>query len=405
MNKYDLYLNKYKALKGGSNPLFDVSFFNKDFEEIKKSLYITLSSNTYCPKILGAGAFGTVTVSTINDSMEIEINGKKIKLPVAIKKSKEPGNILFDSSNTINYIYSNKGIALEVIIFKFINELWLKKISPHLPYMVGYSCCGEKPNVLPDTIITERHGLDYDVDIEKGVKIFSQGPLWNNLRNNNVSLSTFQQLTNFMYLQENDNKVTFPNGITCNVTKFLDYFAISFLHTCYTLMKHNIYPSDLHGKNIFIHWLNDNSHVGDINIKNTKYIYYKFEDKIIKIKTYGIIIKFGDVGTFTMKVNDNLIIAGDKHDVVKNEDILKVVMTEKYNIGEALLLFYYVISNKLSKKTIMSEILANYPYNEQPNGHTKQSIIDDYLSISEILNKYEKYFVSEAINDKQSLIF
>ena len=60
----------------------------------------------------------------------------------------------------------------------------------------------------------------------------------------------------------------------------------------------------MHNENIFIHWLNDNYYLDDINIKNTKYIYYKFKNKIIKI--FRFLLKIGDVGYFIVKPKLNI---------------------------------------------------------------------------------------------------
>ena len=48
----------------------------------------------------------------------------------------------------------------------------------------------------------------------------------------------------------------------------------------------------MHIGNIFIHWLNAKSYLGDDNISNIQEINYKITDnKYIKIKTHGFIIK------------------------------------------------------------------------------------------------------------------
>ena len=84
---------------------------------------------------------------------------------IVIKKANEEGNFYIKTINKKLYIYGYLNITLEAIILSYFNELWHKKISPHLPFMIGYSSCGSKNNVFVDKIITERHGLSKNIDI------------------------------------------------------------------------------------------------------------------------------------------------------------------------------------------------------------------------------------------------
>jgi hypothetical protein len=71
---------------------------------------------------------------------------------------------------------------------------------------------------------------------------------------------------------------------------FERYLCISFFATYHLLTENNIFPSDMHTANIFIHWLDDNSYYNTINIKNLKEIVYKIGKKYYKIKTFGFVL-------------------------------------------------------------------------------------------------------------------
>ena len=47
------------------------------------------------------------------------------------------------------------------------------------------------------------------------------------------------------------------------------------------LQNHNIFVSDMHCSNIFIHWLNDESYLGNEKIGNIENIIYKIGKKSI----------------------------------------------------------------------------------------------------------------------------
>jgi hypothetical protein len=201
----------------------------------------------------------------------------------------------------------------------YIHKLWYKTV--HLPLMFAYGTCSNTKIV--DKIITLRHGLVKPIEINMTGKIYNDNVLWNNKNKYNEiiknTIATMKEL--FIYIHYNKNKdgsIKLPNGQKCNVSEVFDYMCISYLATHELLCKNNIYPSDMHNKNIFIHWLNDNSYYNETNIKNIKEIIYKIDDKYYKIKTFGFVIILGDTGTFIIDLKKDKFIIGHINNIQKN---------------------------------------------------------------------------------------
>lgn len=373
-----------------------------NFEIIVAELRNKLLNSSNCQTVLGSGAFGKVTAPGVEKYAVVETNGKKIKVPVAVKESKELGDFIYTGVSDTRYITSTKGIAIEVLIFAHINKLWHAKVSPHLPLMIGYSAC---LSTMPDTIVTERHGLKDPVSIYDPVEIFYETPIWGKTEDlSKKYLNTLRQLLMYVFIREKDNKVKLPNGVNCDVTELLDYLTFSCIHTHSVLAKHGISTGDMHGNNIFIHWLSDDSYLGDENIKNTKYIFYKFGDKIVKMKTFGILVKFGDVGTFIVKSTDKLIISGDKYNIRENYNILNVMTLPKYSLYDVMITFRFETNLKYFNKMVLSTILNNYPYNEFGPWPFNVNLLKGLLDPIVILGKFDKYFVSKVDSDGKSLV-
>ncbi len=131
---------------GGKNKDFDIVQFIKksDFETIKGELLNKIYNNSYCTEKLGEGYFGKVYSPVIGKQEKVETNGKTISLPIVVKEIQDPRNtedIFIEQINKKIYIYSPNNITMEAIILSYTNKLWHKKLSPHLPFMIGYSCC------------------------------------------------------------------------------------------------------------------------------------------------------------------------------------------------------------------------------------------------------------------------
>jgi hypothetical protein len=163
--------------------------------------------------------------------MNVKTSSEKIiKLPVVVKNTNFHGDYGSIIINDILYVYAYRNITLEAIILSYTNKLWHDKKSPHLPFMIGYSCCDNKNALSISQIITEKHGLDEKISIERGG--FSEGFIWNSdSRYSDTfssSLNTLRELLMYIFIKLENNKVTLPNGEICDVIELLDYVCIMY---------------------------------------------------------------------------------------------------------------------------------------------------------------------------------
>ena len=414
-NLYIKYKNKYlniKNMNGGSKSektIDIIKFLQKStFEEIQTKLLDIIFTKKYCINKIGEGMAGIIYTPNINSKEKIKMGKKIIELPIVVKEAKKNNELFMDIIDNKLYIYSSNNITLEMLILNYINKLYYKKKSPHLPLMIGYSCCFNNKEV--DTIITERFGLDKKIEIAVDGINFTKLFFDLNMNTNIFSsyINTLDKLITYIMLKKNDNdEVILPNGIKCDIIELIDYICISYIHTYNLLNKNNIYCNDSHNNNIFIQWLTPNSWFTDININNIKYINYKIGNKIYKIKTFGFIIKLGDVGNYFVKPRKDIYILGIANDIINN---YKIIDQNKYVDIFIFILFNFDIEKityKLYQKIIIYQIINTYPYNEiSLNRHftIKNEHVDKLLKPYELLNFYEKYEINKIERNKYTLI-
>jgi hypothetical protein len=357
-----------------------------------------MKNNIYCDKILGEGMMGEVYISGVNESEEIEIGTKKITFPVVAKRAKDKGKFDMEIIENKLYIYTFKNLTTEALILSYTNKLWYDKKSPHLPLMIGYSMCDKDNEMSVNRIVTERHGIDEKIKIQHNYQLCK--PLLKGIKVSEFlekDFSTLYDLLEYINLNNDGTDVILPNNITCNMIELYDYIIISYLHTHKLLLSNNIIIGDMHPGNIFIHWLNDNSYLGDQNIGNIKNIVYKFDDKYIKIETFGFIIKVGDLGMTVIKPKDDVYIVGQAVNLKENMKIFKKFIEPNfiYNISFLTKLQKYM-SPKFMRHTVLQSILNDEPYvsltTEFPITVEQTSRLP---TIEQIIDKFTKYFIDK----------
>ena len=178
---------------------------------------------------------------------------------------------------------------------------------------------------------------------------------------------TLKELFQYIYYNKNKNStVKLPNGIICDISELFDYISISYLATHHLLTKNNIFPSDMHSGNIFIHWLNDNSYYKDKKIKNITEIFYKVNKKLYKIKTFGFVIILGDLGTSTIKIRNDVILVGQIYDIKKNYGLIERCIKPEYTCIDFMKWNSILLAFDEYKNTITYKILSDKPYSQYP---------------------------------------
>lgn len=386
---------------------------NSDKMKIKKELYEIIKYQKYCPIILGEGRFGKAFLPKIDQTFSFRIKDKIIKLPIAIKESKNIDNP--DSCSDIDildkklFISGYDNITTELLILIFIRKLYDKTV--HLPLLLGYGTCSKSKMV--NQIITLKQGLEEEIEIDLTNKIYDEVPLWNKPYKDfspiyKSSIATLNELFDYIHYKKNKNgTVILPNGIKCNIAELFDYLSISYLATHEFLSNNNIFPSDMHSGNIFIHWLNENSYYKEKNIKNLKEIIYKVNNKYYKIKTFGLLIILGDTGSFIIKVKNDVIIVGQVWNIKKNHKLINQRLDPNHTAADFIIWNNNLIDQKEFVKTIGHKIMNLEPYNIRPGAKLgwDKSYLEKLKSASELLSFYdEKYGIDKYEEQKDNIL-
>lgn len=375
---------------------------NNDIKQIKKKLSENMGINTtYCDKLIGKGGIGNVYIQGVGPTMKISIHEKTITVPVVVKKAKIQGKFKMSIINNILYIYSYKDLTCEAIILQYAMKLWYDKITPHVPLMIGYSKCGDF-DTLVDTIVTEKQGLDYTIDLE--IDGFARKSLFHNKQYNEPFRSTLATLEDLLYyidVNKNADQILLPNHSVCNIVELIDYFTISFLHTSMLLFDAcKMVMNDMHAGNFFIHWLNENSYLGSKSISDVKEIYYNVDDVIFAVKTFGIILKLGDIGSCLLNPKPDVFILGQG---INLKQTYPLVEYHKHPGITSFITFTSILkllSYELAQKTKMWQIIMSSPYNEIVLGNpVSDFIVKRLLTPKQLLLKY---FMDYSVSEQKS---
>jgi hypothetical protein len=311
------------------------------------------------------------------------------------------------------YVYNSKGINVEAMILYMIRELIEKKLSPHLPLIIDHGKCNMMERQPVDKLVVERHGLPHGISVP--LTGHYETPLWKQLNNydpNNpvyrTNMTTFDDLCVFIQLTKDDNyNITLPNGIKCNAVDLIDSLSISYITLYDTLFKNNIYLVDMHPQNLLIHWLNDTSYVSDEFIGNADYIYYKHPEKAdvyLKIKTFGLVLKVGDVGACIAKPREDVHLVGQAFDLLKTSHIVKEIESTTSGF-DFMSTFMFCMSFDLFKRTKAFEIFNNYPYSERFWMSVSFKNRKDSLTPSQLLEHYSSYFTTSVDKKEKYVVF
>jgi hypothetical protein len=400
---------KKKEYKDYGDEIID--FIEKSsIDDIQKNLGSILMNKYSCDRILGEGYAGKVRISTIGSIYLYKPKGDTdsdmyVILPVVIKDTTREKTLNFWINDDILYVYSDGGIIIETIILYFIRKLIKKQLSPHLPLILEHSACNSDMSQPVDRIVTERHGLDREIEVK--IKGFYEGPMWRHVENYNpddpiyyTRMSTFDDLMIYANLTKNlteknkDDMIELPNGIKCNIIELIDYLTISYIITVDLLAKNNIYLLDMHPQNIFIHWLNNNSYLYDKYIGDTEYIFYKRGDKYYKIKTFGLLLKIGDVGASIVKPKKNILFIGQTNNIEKTHKICEYII-EHPKYFDFPMSYHNTMSVATFKKTCSYNILNSHPYDKIFWMSQTADLMESMLKPDQLLKYFDKYAVNK----------
>jgi hypothetical protein len=275
--------------------------------------------------------------------------------------------------------------------------------------MIGYSCCNNKGKIAVDKIIIERQGLLDNIELHADG--FTEKNIWHPSKSNKdpnlfkSMIGTLGDLIKYVLIKMKDGKVELPNSVICNVVKLFDYLAISYFHTYNLLHKNNIVISDMHPYNIFIHWLGKDSYLDDLYIGDIKSVNYKYNKHILKIKTYGLLLKVGDLGSSIVIPRPDLYILGQAVDLEKNIRLIDQMVKPNHGVYD----FSYIYRNELPtiiyEKTVMSKFLSMHPYNKIVMGlPLPYDLLKDFLTPDKLLDHFKPYMVDNVDSNNTTLV-
>jgi hypothetical protein len=372
--------------------------------KIKNQLFNVINYDYYCPIIIGEGHFGKAYIPQVYKTIPFIFGDKKVDLPIIIKESKHIKNNTYFGLDIIDkklYINGQNNITTEALILMFIRKIYDKTV--HLPLILGYGTCLEKNMI--NRIITYRYGLDKKITIDLSNKFYNENKNKDEQNIFSSSIATLYELFKYIYYSKNkDGSVILPNGIKCdNISELYDSICISYLVTHQLLTDNNIYPSDLHSENIFIHWLNDNSYYNRENIKNVKEIVYKIKNKYYKIKTFGFVIILGDVGTFNINVKEDVMIIGDTWNIQEQYKLIKKQNQPEYTNTEFIFRNSFLLTPKEYHNSVIYNILNSEPYSSYSWAFNISNL--KKLKTFKLLEFYdEKYGVNKYVKNKNNIL-
>jgi hypothetical protein len=384
---------------------------NGKHEEIRKHLMDEVyKMATYCSQVIGEGFFGKVTVPVTGPAFSVKIDDEYIIMPIVVKEAKNVGNVYMDDIDNTLIISSDMSLSCEAIMLYILSKFWYKGLNLHLPYMIGIGNCNPDNKLLVTNIISERHGLFHQIEIN--YQNYIRTPMHLNQMNKDMRYSYLASVGDlFEYILVNyDDKFMckLENNINVYLPDLIDQYCIFYLHTSDFLWKNlGMTLSDQHAGNIFVHWINSMSRCGKKSLTDLKNIYYEIgKNKYLKIPVNGLIFKIGDIGTCFMKIQDSVMIVGD---LANSRNLNYVTMyKKKYNLYlESMEIILGMFPLEILTKTKIYKILLKNKYLARHIyiGFRKQDNINAPTEL-EILNDdiYSDFFSKDYKDDNQNFV-
>lgn len=416
-NKKSKSKKKLKRAIKYDNPGDEIVNFieNESLDNIHKNLYDIMYNKYVCDRILGQGIAGKVKISPIGSVYMYVPNtdkGDLIVVSVVIKDAYVEKIIRLWKNDNKLYVYSDGGLMIEAIILYYIRKLIKLKKSPHLPLILEHSACNPDMTESVDRIVTERHGLYKEIELK--ITGFYETPIWKYMEDYDPNdpvyytrLATFDDLMIYINLKKSPDSdiIELPNGISCDITELIDYLTISYIVTCDLLAQNNVYLMDMHPMNIFINWLHDESYMHDEFIGKTEYIFYKRDNnKYYKIKTFGLLLKIGDVGASILRPQKNLLFIGQCYDIEKTHRICEYIVDHpKY--FDFPMTYHNTMSLDTLRKTCAYKILSSYPYDKVSWMNQDFKLLENMPNPDELLKHFDKYSVNKIDETENYLVF
>ena len=350
---------------------------DKELKDILKDINEIFWTNgqKYKSEYLGEGAFGKIIVPHLDSHIK---NDYGHELPIIYKETKGNNESL---KLYKNYITGDNCLGTEVLILHEIKKY--EKDNPHLPLILGYITFNDGDNIYIKGIITERHGLLDPINLKNDIYPFGLF-IYRNIKTQ-TNITTVKQLFDCMFCYNMD-------VINCKPHKLVDYFCITYLCTYMSLKSKGITILDMHLDNIFIHWLGENSWMGDKSLKKVKHIVYVNKDFKLQIDTHGIILKMGDIGC-SIYEGKKYTVLGSSDNIENKEKEIKLIQDSKLCTLIFLDSWSVSIPFDVLKNTVLYRILTSHPLDKIPiwNSNVIEKYYHEMMTPLQALQMYKKY--------------
>lgn len=423
MNNNDNTLNVIKYIKEHDN------------QNIKDALpEIIYNIVQMCEQKIGEGGHGIVKKLNYGNIVSVYVKDTYIIMRTVIKQYKHIGkydSLMYTQKDYIKDIeeykkeqydyekllkvkipknltvfYGEYHPLYETIGLMYLSKMWYDELTPHVPYLIMPMTCNTENMI--DHLLLEMNGLINPINSDR--KRQMPGIYDQTVEN------TYLETVNALLKHISSNFIVENNKILCwipnlqqpdldeiavevvDVIELIDSLTLSFLFTYEHVWREaKMILTDQYTQNVFIHWLSDGSHMGKRNIMNTKEIVYLVKNKKYKIRTNGIILKIGDVGSSVIKPKEDLMIIIDLNDKssVQKAMYLERIPTYIEFIGDV----YYHLPKVIAEKTIVNQILTSKEFETYSTVAGGVNLDDPHP-----IDLIEKYFKKFSFDDYDSNI-
>jgi len=380
----------------------------EDLNHIKDNLIELLQSDrTFCDEIIGEGGIGSVSRRKVGSFARLTFKNYVIQIPIVFKKNHTEAEGFFKLSliNDTLYLSSYRDITAEAIICAFMAALWYRELSPHIQLTVGFNKCQKSPKII-DQIVSEYQGLNEEIPLYSADKYLDRRPFFHPVPIKPLEttrLSTLEELCQFIVLNQSGLEILLPNKIKCNVVDLINSLLLSYIHTAQLLYQEaGLILNDMHAGNIFIHWITESTRLGSQDLSDLEVMEYETENRTYRIKTYGLLLKMGDIGSCLMNPRDDLWILGQCPHIEQTLSHLEFYETNPFvSLVSTIGSIASCLSMEILDKTLVAQILRSDPFDKfNKFVPFDQELVSRLPSASELIKTYfGSYVVGEKIED------
>lgn len=345
-----------------------LSIFNpsKTSKQMKNEIMDALNNTNICDVKIGKGSYGTVIKKGVGPVEYHE--GRAIPIIYKEKIVHDSDDFKIRIANGRVYVISSGNFILSIIIAYYLNEMSFYKENFSFPRILNHGNCSKIDVRNPNIMIMEEYGVESDDGV---------------ITDLNYYLKKFYNKTTKTIITNENEEV--------DITFFLDNIFLNTVMYYFYCKSFGLQILDVSFLNMFLQDLNvDEVYIEDDNVAHLEYMYFKFDDnRYIKIKTFGFLIKFGDLDIFTFEYDNVVLLNNVLGEGLYDEKISSILNTEYMDF-----IFYQNIVQKQYKvpnNTILDKLKIKLKY--EPSSFN--DMYNSQYVLENIFNFVSPYVVEE----------